>query len=119
MAADAHSLRVHFGKCPQVTGSEATKRHALDEATMQLLFFVYDTIGRMYAMFMFEIMRDFPETEAAVLDCAACMKRTSLHQHVVDSLTASVRSRLLHPGAPPASLVMYSTASPDSSFAAV
>ena len=76
-----------------------TGNAALADAAMQLRFYVYDTIGRLYAGSMFEIMRDFPDTEAAVLDCGACMKRTSLHQHVVDSLTAAVRSRLLHPGA--------------------
>jgi anaphase-promoting complex subunit 2 len=63
-----------------------------------LLFFLYDTIGRKYCGCMFEIMRDFPETEAAVLDCAACLKRTSLHRYLVDSLREAVKSRLLHPG---------------------
>ena len=86
--------RLNTRKHLQVSGGAA-----LADAAMQLRFYVYDTIGRLYAGSMFEIMRDFPDTEAAVLDCAACMKRTSLHQHVVDSLTAAVRSRLLHPGA--------------------
>ena len=79
-------------------GSPAERQRALDGAAMQLLYFVYDTIGRMYSTFMFEIMRDFPDTEAAVLDCAACMKRTSLHKHFVDELTNAVCARLLHPG---------------------
>jgi anaphase-promoting complex subunit 2 len=52
----------------------------------------------MHCRCMFEIMRDFPETEAAVLDCAACLKRTSLHRYLVDTLRDAVRSRLLHPG---------------------
>jgi hypothetical protein len=86
---------------PQSQGPEegVGASRALDEAAMQLRFFAYDAIGRMYAGFMFEIVRDYPETEAAVADCAACMKRTSLHQHMVDTLTASIRARLLHPGA--------------------
>jgi hypothetical protein len=71
----------------------------MQQTRMQLEYYVYDAIGRMYAANMFEIVRDYPDTEAAVLDCAACMKRSSLHQLLVDQLTASVKSRLLHPGA--------------------
>lgn len=65
---------------------------------LRLQFFVYDMIGRLLVDYMFDIMMDYPDSAPAVLDLSECMKRTNLHRHFVDSLSAAIRKRLLHPG---------------------
>lgn len=73
-------------------------QEAEQQECLRLQFFVYDTIGRLLVDYMFDIMMDYPDSAPAVLDLSECMKRTNLHRHFVDSLSAAIRKRLLHPG---------------------
>jgi hypothetical protein len=82
------------------TCDSASAQHgALQQACLRLHFFLFDTLGRLYTGAMFDILMAYPDTAPAVQDCAECLKRTSLHQYFVDTLSDAVRSRLLHPGA--------------------
>ena len=76
-------------------------QEAEQQECLRLQFFVYDMIGRLLVDYMFDIMMDYPDSAPAVLDLSECMKRTNLHRHFVDSLSAAIRKRLLHPGTVP------------------
>ena len=58
---------------------------------------------------LFDIIRDFPESRPALIDVAACLRRTQggtqQHPLLVQSLSSQLRKRLLHPGAETAQVV--------------
>lgn len=47
---------------------------------------------------LFSIIRDFPESKAAIEDLKFCLERTNQRQQLLTSLKAAFESRLLHPG---------------------
>uniref|UniRef100_A0A3Q2ZNH6 Anaphase-promoting complex subunit 2 n=1 Tax=Kryptolebias marmoratus TaxID=37003 RepID=A0A3Q2ZNH6_KRYMA len=47
---------------------------------------------------LFSIIRDFPESKAAIEDLKFCLERTSQRQQLLTSLKSAFESRLLHPG---------------------
>ncbi|XP_072225766.1 anaphase-promoting complex subunit 2 [Leuresthes tenuis] len=47
---------------------------------------------------LFSIIRDFPESKAAIVDLKFCLERTNQRQQLLTSLKSAFESRLLHPG---------------------
>nr|XP_057905499.1 anaphase-promoting complex subunit 2 [Doryrhamphus excisus] len=47
---------------------------------------------------LFSIIRDFPESKAAIEDLKFCLERTNQRQQLLTSLKSTFESRLLHPG---------------------
>ncbi|XP_029015839.1 anaphase-promoting complex subunit 2 [Betta splendens] len=47
---------------------------------------------------LFSIIRDFPESKAAIDDLKFCLERTNQRQQLLTSLKSAFESRLLHPG---------------------
>ncbi|XP_072422395.1 anaphase-promoting complex subunit 2 isoform X2 [Chiloscyllium punctatum] len=47
---------------------------------------------------LFSIIRDFPESKAALQDLKVCLERTNQRQQLLSSLKAALETRLLHPG---------------------
>uniref|UniRef100_A0A1A8QLY2 Anaphase-promoting complex subunit 2 n=1 Tax=Nothobranchius pienaari TaxID=704102 RepID=A0A1A8QLY2_9TELE len=47
---------------------------------------------------LFSIIRDFPESKAAIEDLKFCLERTNQRQQLLVSLKSAFESRLLHPG---------------------
>uniref|UniRef100_A0AAQ5Y6I6 Anaphase-promoting complex subunit 2 n=1 Tax=Amphiprion ocellaris TaxID=80972 RepID=A0AAQ5Y6I6_AMPOC len=47
---------------------------------------------------LFSIIRDFPESKAAIEDLKFCLERTNQRQQLLTSLKSAFESRLLHPG---------------------
>ncbi|XP_034045788.1 anaphase-promoting complex subunit 2 isoform X2 [Thalassophryne amazonica] len=47
---------------------------------------------------LFSIIRDFPESKAAIEDLKFCLERTNQRQQLLTSLRSAFESRLLHPG---------------------
>ncbi|XP_029945409.1 anaphase-promoting complex subunit 2 [Salarias fasciatus] len=47
---------------------------------------------------LFSIIRDFPESKAAIEDLKFCLERTNQRQQLLSSLKSAFESRLLHPG---------------------
>lgn len=47
---------------------------------------------------LFSIIRDFPESKAAIEDLKFCLERTNQRQQLLTSLKLAFESRLLHPG---------------------
>ncbi|XP_058508779.1 anaphase-promoting complex subunit 2 [Solea solea] len=47
---------------------------------------------------LFGIIRDFPESKAAIEDLKFCLERTNQRQQLLTSLKSAFESRLLHPG---------------------
>ncbi|XP_068193656.1 anaphase-promoting complex subunit 2 isoform X2 [Antennarius striatus] len=47
---------------------------------------------------LFSIIRDFPESKAAIEDLKFCLDRTNQRQQLLTSLKSAFESRLLHPG---------------------
>lgn len=47
---------------------------------------------------LFSIIRDFPESKAAIEDLKFCLERTNQRQQLLTSLKSAFETRLLHPG---------------------
>ncbi|XP_057716916.1 anaphase-promoting complex subunit 2 [Corythoichthys intestinalis] len=47
---------------------------------------------------LFSIIRDFPESKAAIQDLKFCLERTNQRQQLLTSLKSTFENRLLHPG---------------------
>jgi len=60
---------------------------------------LYTTFGSLRIEEMFNIVRGYPDTEAAILDVRECLKRTHQHRQLTISLRAAFEKRLLQPGA--------------------
>ncbi|XP_060697247.1 anaphase-promoting complex subunit 2 isoform X1 [Hemiscyllium ocellatum] len=65
---------------------------------IHLQFFLYQVYANMRIEELFSIIRDFPESKAALQDLKVCLERTNQRQQLLSSLKAALETRLLHPG---------------------
>lgn len=78
------------------TGSETER--ALKSLEDHLQHFLYDTYVMARVDQLFNIIIEFPESQAALEDLKECLERTNLKLKVIHSLKSSMEKRLLHPG---------------------
>lgn len=78
------------------TGSETDA--ALRSLEDHLRYFLYDTYVMARVDQLFNIIIEFPESQAALEDLKDCLERTNLKSKVIHSLKSSMEKRLLHPG---------------------
>jgi len=65
----------------------------------RLTHFIYETYGQIRIKQMFDIIIEYPDSEAALKDLKYCIEKcTGYREKVIDSLKASFEIRLLHPG---------------------
>ncbi|KAL5259145.1 hypothetical protein ACHWQZ_G009560 [Mnemiopsis leidyi] len=65
----------------------------------RLKFFCYKTIATVRINDLFEIMVDYPESHAAVLDIKKCIGHVQCSTYLVKTVQDMFKERLLHPGA--------------------
>ena len=65
----------------------------------RLNFHLYTTFGKLRIRELFDIIKNYPDTEPAIVDLRECLKRTHQHRQVTSSLRDAFERRLLHPGA--------------------
>lgn len=65
----------------------------------------YEMLGSSRVKECFDVIVEFPESKPAVDDLRKCLRRTTLHSKLIDSLQRSLRSRLLIAGAPTADII--------------
>ncbi|XP_059850337.1 anaphase-promoting complex subunit 2 [Hypanus sabinus] len=65
---------------------------------IHLQFFLYQVYANMRIEELFSIIRDFPESKAALQDLKVCLERTNQRQQLLSSLKMALETRLLHPG---------------------
>ncbi|KAH8024478.1 hypothetical protein HPB51_024680 [Rhipicephalus microplus] len=63
-----------------------------------LRYFLYDTYVMARVDQLFNIIIEFPESQAALEDLRDCLERTDLKSKVIHSLKSAMEKRLLHPG---------------------
>lgn len=96
-------LSVQASAADGTAASSADLAEELQQWSLRLHFFMFDTVGRLYIRHMFDITVDFPESVPAVEDMCTCLSHTNLHARFIDTLRESLCSRLLHAGALPCS----------------
>ncbi|KAG8469363.1 hypothetical protein KFE25_005818 [Diacronema lutheri] len=65
---------------------------------VRLTQFVHETFGSLRSAELFDIVCDFPDSRAALLDLALCLRHTHQHAQLAASLRAALENRLLRPG---------------------
>ena len=65
----------------------------------RLYFHMYTTFGNLRISELFNIIKDYPDSEPAIVDLRSCLKRTHHHKQLTISLRNAFDQRLLHPGA--------------------
>ena len=89
--------------------SEAHDAHAATQWGARLEYRLHECFFSLRCAELFDVIRDFPESRPALIDVAACLRRTQggtqQHPLLVASLGAQLRARLLHPGAETAQVV--------------
>ncbi|KAL1478402.1 hypothetical protein MTO96_035046 [Rhipicephalus appendiculatus] len=70
---------------------------ALRSLEDHLRYFLYDTYVMARVDQLFNIIIEFPESQAALEDLKDCLERTDLKSKVIHSLKSSMEKRLLHP----------------------
>ena len=89
--------------------SEARDAHAATQWGARLEYRLHECFFSLRCAEFFDVIRDFPESRPALIDVAACLRRTQggtqQHPLLVASLGAQLRARLLHPGAETAQVV--------------
>lgn len=78
------------------TGPETNT--ALRSLEDHLRYFLYDTYVMARVDQLFNIIIEFPESQAALEDLRDCLERTDLKSKVIHSLKSAMEKRLLHPG---------------------
>ena len=78
---------------------------ALAPMRARLVFFLHHCVAAARIGKIFEIIRDFPDSQPAMADLQACLAKTSQQADLVQSLLGALRKRLLHPGASTADIV--------------
>lgn len=63
-----------------------------------LSHFLYDTYVKVRMDQLFNIIIEFPESQAALEDLKECLEKTNLKPKVICSLKSAMEKRLLHPG---------------------
>ncbi|XP_064471634.1 anaphase-promoting complex subunit 2-like [Ornithodoros turicata] len=63
-----------------------------------LSHFLYDTYVNVRMDQLFNIIIEFPESQAALEDLKECLEKTNLKPKVIHSLKSAMQRRLLHPG---------------------
>lgn len=85
-------LKVIYGDTDQTSAGAVNSRD-------RLIHFIYETYGQIRIEQMFDIIIEYPESEAALKDLKYCIgKCTGYREKVIDSLKESFEMRLLHPG---------------------
>lgn len=64
-----------------------------------LMDFVYDYVGNLRTVSLFDLVIDFPESLPALRDLRECLRHTGKHRHLAITFGNAIRNRLLHPGA--------------------
>ena len=65
----------------------------------RLKFFCYKTIATVRINDLFEIMVDYPDSHAAVLDIKKCVGHIQCSNYLIKTVQDTFKERLLHPGA--------------------
>ncbi|KAF0716225.1 Aste57867_2957 [Aphanomyces stellatus] len=66
---------------------------------------VYRAFGSLRIQELFEIVREYPESLAAIQDLAQCLDITHQHAQLLTTFQAAIRSRVLQPGASTTSII--------------
>lgn len=64
----------------------------------RLRFHVYEAFGNLRMNETFDIIKEYPESQNAILDLQTSLSHTLQHQQVVNILNNSIFKRLLQPG---------------------
>jgi len=85
------------------------KTYGDDDSYLQwrsrLLFSVYHRFAELRISEFFDIIVDFPDSEAAIVDLKECVAHIAHQQELVHSLQSSLEKRLLQPGANTADII--------------
>lgn len=85
-------LKVIYGDTDQIS---VVANNSKDRLT----HFIYETYGQIRIEQMFDIIIEYPDSEAALKDLKYCIEKcTGYREKVIDSLKGSFEIRLLHPG---------------------
>eukprot|EP00062_Callorhinchus_milii_P014829 gi/632964421/ref/XP_007898391.1/ PREDICTED: anaphase-promoting complex subunit 2 [Callorhinchus milii] len=90
-------LSMVFLQKPSKAAASPTS-NTLQRWRIHLQFFLYQVYANMRIDELFSIIRDFPESKAALQDLKICLERTNQRQQLLTSLKTALETRLLHPG---------------------
>jgi len=59
---------------------------------------LYDSYAHSLIEVLFNLIVEFPESEASINDLKTCLEYVNLRSHIITTLKQSIATRLLHPG---------------------
>ncbi|XP_067140286.1 anaphase-promoting complex subunit 2 isoform X1 [Centruroides vittatus] len=77
---------------------ETPKKNIMSILKEQLIHAVFEKYTEVRLEQLFNIVIEFPESQAALEDLRECLERTNLRPKLICSLKKSLETRLLHPG---------------------
>ena len=78
---------------------------AAEEWRARLEYAAHEHLGAVRTSEFFDVIVDFPDSLPAVDDLRRCLRRTTLHAQLTNSLRGALRRRLLIAGAPTADII--------------
>lgn len=78
--------------------AESNCKKVLSEYKNRLLNILYEAFTEVCMEQLFDIIIEFPESQAALEDLKECLEITNLRSKLISSLRSSLETRLLHPG---------------------
>ncbi|XP_075912272.1 anaphase-promoting complex subunit 2 [Petromyzon marinus] len=79
-------------------GGGGTVQAALGRWRTRLQYFLYQAFAAVRISELFNIIRDYPESQHALQELQVCLKKTNQKGQLVASLKTALETRLLHPG---------------------
>ncbi|CAH1786015.1 unnamed protein product, partial [Owenia fusiformis] len=78
--------------------AKLTTKECIEAYKGRLMHFLYETYANVQISQLFNIIIEYPDSEPALIDLKACLEKTDLRGHLVESLRTALETRLLHPG---------------------
>ena len=90
--------RIYSGGSSKSVTLNYKVQNAINTFKQKLSYFLYETYTRIRIDQLFNIVIEYPDSQAAIDDLRICLERTNLRKYLIRSLQEALKTRLLHPG---------------------
>ncbi|XP_067629026.1 anaphase-promoting complex subunit 2 isoform X2 [Eurosta solidaginis] len=78
--------------------SDVNTLNIINGFKVKLTYFLYENVALSITEQFFSIIIDFPESIPAIDDLKVCMEKIDMRKHFIETLTNTLKVRVLHPG---------------------
>lgn len=81
-----------------MSNAEQRTKDAINNFQLKLNYHLYEVYANIIIEQFFNIIIEFPDSQAAIDDLKVCLDKLDLRGHLIKTIKNSLETRLLHPG---------------------